>query len=65
MQSLCHLFLDMLFNMCFSKDEPQKFKTKQEQDGPSLESSSYLNVSLRYLGPQDPGTLGPVDFGTI
>ena len=21
------------------------------QDGPSLESSSYLNVSLRYLGP--------------
>ena len=25
------------------------------QDGPSLESSSYLNLSLRYLGPWDPG----------
>ena len=33
-----------------------------EQDGPSLESSSYLNVSLRYLGPWDPGTLGLLDL---
>ena len=31
-----------------------------EQDGPSLESSSYLNVSLRYPGPWDLGTLGPL-----
>ena len=31
-----------------------------EQDGPSLESSSYLNLSLRYLGPWGPGTLGMV-----
>ena len=28
------------------------------QDGPSLESSSYLNVNLRYLGLFDPGDLG-------
>ena len=26
----------------------------KEQDGPSLESSSYLNVTFRYLGPCDP-----------
>ena len=34
----------------------------EEQDGPSLESSSYLNVSLRYLGPWDLGTLGHWDI---
>ena len=34
------------------------------QDGPSLESSSYLNVTLRYLGPWDPWTLWPLDLGT-
>ena len=34
-------------------------KSDLEQDGPSLESSSYLNVTLRYLGPGDPWTLGP------
>ena len=33
-----------------------------KQDGPSLESSSYLNVTLRYLGPLDPGTLGLLDL---
>ena len=33
-----------------------------KQDGPSLESSSYLNVSLRYLGPWDPWTLGLLDL---
>ena len=38
---------------------------EQKQDGPSLESSSYLNVSLIYLGPWDPGTLGPLDLGTL
>ena len=36
-----------------------------KQDGPPLESSSYLNVSLRYLGPWDPWTLGPLDLGTL
>ena len=36
-----------------------------KQDGPSLESSSYLNLSLRYLGPQDPWTFGPRDLGTL
>ena len=33
--------------------------------GPSLESSSYLNMTLRYLGPLDPGTMGPWDAGTL
>ena len=33
-----------------------------KQDGPSLETSSYLNVSLRYLGPWDPWTLGLLDL---
>ena len=36
-----------------------------KQDGPSLESSSYLNVTLRYLRPLDPGTMGPLDFWTF
>ena len=36
-----------------------------KQDGPSLESSSYLNVTFRYLGPWDPGTLGLKDAGTL
>ena len=36
-----------------------------EQDGPSLESSSYFNMTLRYLGPWDPGTLEPPDPGTF
>jgi len=35
------------------------------QDGPSLESSSYLNKTLRYLGPWDPGTIGPSDPWTF
>ena len=35
------------------------FLYESKQDGPSLESSSYLNVSLRYLGPWDPLTLQP------
>ena len=33
-----------------------------EQDGPSLESSSYLNVTLGYLGPWDPWTLELLDL---
>ena len=38
---------------------------KSEQDGPSLESSSYLNMTLRYLGPLDPGTMDPWDIGAF
>ena len=34
------------------------------QDGPSLESNSFLNVTLRYLGPWDLGTPGPLDSWT-
>ena len=30
---------------------------KKQQDGPSLESNFYLNVTLRYLGPWDLQTL--------
>ena len=41
------------------------YKSETKQDGPSLESSSYLNVSLRYLGPWDPWTSGPLDLGTL
>ena len=33
-----------------------------KQDGPSSESSLYLNVTLRYLCPWDPWTLGPLDL---
>ena len=40
-------------------------KTLIKQDGPSLESSSYLNVSLRYLGPWDFGTPGPWNAWTL
>ena len=40
----------------FWKVVPEKFL---KQDGPSLESSSYLSLSLRYLG-----SLGPWDLGT-
>ena len=39
-------------------------KTTLKQDGPSLESSSYLNVTLRYVGPLDLGTVGPWDAWT-
>ena len=47
---------------------PEKFihlATREIQDGSSLESSSHLNVSLRYLGPWDPWTFGPLDLGTL
>ena len=36
-----------------------------KQDGPSLESSSYLNLSLRYPGPWDLGTPGPWNPWTL
>ena len=48
---------------CLSLGQVGKIRYKQE--GPSLESSSYLNVSLRYLGPLDPGTMGPCDAWTF
>ena len=37
---------------------------KEKQDGPSLESSSYLNMTLRYLGPWDPLTFRTCDLVT-
>ena len=37
----------------------------RKQDGPSLESSVHLSMTLRYLGPWDPGSLGPLDLGTL
>ena len=41
---------------------PTSYKnTNTIREGPSLESSSYLNVTLRYLGPWDPWTLGLLD----
>ena len=45
--------------------KPSDYLQQQsKQDGPSLESSSYLNVNLRYLGLLDPGTHGPWDSWT-
>ena len=38
---------------------------KVKQDEPSIESSLYLNMTLRYLGPLDHGTFGPLDPGTL
>ena len=38
---------------------------RKEQDGPSLESSSYLNMNWRNLGPLDPGTMDPLDPWTF
>ena len=42
-------------------------KIRIEQDGPSLESSSYLNKTKMSwsLGPWDLGTLGPWDPGPL
>ena len=39
--------------------------TKHQQDGPSLESSSYLNMTFRYLGPRHPWTINPGTFGLL
>ena len=57
---LCHFYRIYIF----ATEKGQSCDSVQ-QDGPSLESSSYLNVSLRYLGPWDPGTLEPLDLGTL
>ena len=43
----------------------QKMDFNLKQDGPSLKSSSYLSLSLRYLGtlgPWNPWTLGLLDL---
>ena len=48
-----------------SNNKMQKSKIKLKQDGPSLESSSYLNLRLRYLGPQDLLTQRPLDSWTL
>ena len=45
---------------CYLYAQPLNLNT--EQDRPSLESSSYLNVTLRFLGPWDPWTLGLLDL---
>ena len=37
----------------------------RKEDGPSLESNLYLNMTLKYLGPLNPWTLGPLDLGTL
>ena len=47
---------------CYLYAQPLNLNT--EQDGPSLESSSYLNVSLGYLSPWNPWTLEPLVLGT-
>ena len=54
-----------VFLIYFACSREEILKLKKKQDGPSLESSSYLNVSLRYLSPWEPGTLGPLDLGTL
>ena len=45
--------------------QKETWKKRIEQDGPSLESSSYLNMTLRYLGPWDPLTFRPWDLWTL
>ena len=40
-------------------------KDTNKHDGPSLESGSYLNIILRYIGPWDPWTFGPETFGLL
>ena len=36
-----------------------------EQEGHSLEASSYLNLTSKYLGTWDPWTFGPLDRGPL
>ena len=52
-------------NFFLLHDQKAIICAKWEQDGPSLESSSYLNVTLRYLGPLDPGTMNPLGTWTL
>ena len=64
---LCTIIQKILNNFVQSIFENISLKVKIdfEQDGPSLESSSYLNVTLRYLDPFDPETMGPWDAWTF
>ena len=41
-----------------------RIELKSKQDGAASESSSYLNMTLRYLGPWDPETPGLWDSWT-
>ena len=54
-----HFYIFACFQTFASKGGLLEIEFLVKQDGPSLESSSYLNVTLRYLGPWDPWTLGP------
>ena len=59
--------INFVIKSCNTRRTSQAW-SRDKQDGPSLESSSYLNVSLRYLGPWDPwdlGTPGPWNPWTL
>ena len=58
-QSSSEIFKDRWWNY------EMKSKWKLKHIGPSLESSSYLNVTLRYLGPLDHGSFGRLDLLTL
>ena len=65
MIKLKHLFIILtLISLLYQMNNVFQ-ENEEEQDGPSLESSSYLNVTLRYLGPFDLGNLGPLDTWTL
>ena len=54
MIKLKHLFIILtLISLLYQMNNVFQ-ENEKKQDGPSLESSSYLNVTLRYLGPWDP-----------
>ena len=58
-QSSSEIFKDRWWNY------EMKSKWKLKHIGPSLESSSYLNVTLRYLGPLDHRSFGRLDLLTL
>ena len=58
-QSSSEIFKDRWWNY------EMKSKWKWKHIGPSLESSSYLNVTLRYLGPLDHRSFGRLDLLTL
>ena len=58
---------DLSCTFLFLKIQFFLFDFNTRQDGPSLELSLYLNVTLRHIGPLDPWTFGPLgllDFST-
>ena len=77
----CKNYLSKIINECFYGRVSMKYYSLRAifwwylyrsyyyiQDGPSLESSSYLNMTLRYLGPRepwDPWTFRPWDLWTL